>query len=76
MSAMDQMVLSMLQKMTGLSPDQMQHMANSTMQMLANYEQRTMAMESQLAEILALLKGDMPHAVISQIEDKSHAKSQ
>ena len=76
MSAMDQMVLSMLQKMTGLSPDQMQHMATSTMKMLADYERRTMAMESQLAEILTLLRGEMPHAVVSQLEDKSHAKSQ
>lgn len=55
MSAMEQMALSMLQKMTGLSPEQMQDMAKKALDILANFDSRFEVIEKDLAEIRGLL---------------------
>ena len=72
LNGMEQMVISMLQKMTGLTPEQMQGMIAEAMGTIASLNTRLTHME----EILMRLDANTPDLVSSalSIEDKTNAE--
>lgn len=48
MSVMDEMLVKMLQNMTGLTPDEMQRLANNAINLLQTLDNRLKAIEEKL----------------------------
>lgn len=67
---MEEMLISMLQKMTGLSPDQMQDMTNKAMSLLENFSQDMADVKTALARIETILAA-YNGQVIDQPETKA-----
>lgn len=53
LNGMEQMAISMLQKMTGLTPEQMQAMANNALNLLQSLDGRLQTIEKDIAHIKA-----------------------
>lgn len=68
---MEQAALRMLQNMTGLTPDQMQHLATQAISMLNNLEIRLANIEAKVEEIHSYT---FPIAS-NLLEDKSNVES-
>lgn len=68
MNAMEQMAVSMLAKMTGLGPEEMQAMAAKGMSILQTVETRMDNMEKKLDLILAYLESDMVEPTLTKLE--------
>lgn len=64
---MEEMMVSLLQKMTGLSPDQMQDMANKAMGLLDTFAKDMAEVKAGLARIENIL-ADVNGQVIDPIE--------
>jgi hypothetical protein len=74
MNAMEQMALTMLQKMTGLSADEMKTMANNAIQLLVSLDSRLNRIEANIHEIKMHLNMPVEVEVIT-IEGSCDAES-
>lgn len=74
MTGLEQMAISMLQKMTGLSPEQMQEMATQGINLLKTVDARLANMERMIKEVHDYTF-PMENTNQCAIEDKSNVKT-
>lgn len=74
MNAMEQMAVSMLAKMTGLGPEEMQQMAAKGMSILQTLETRLTNIENLLIEIRANQTNDIIDVPLTAVKELSDGR--